>query len=373
MMSHKTDQHFKVCLVTISLSKGGAERSCAMLSQMLFDKGHEVHIITLNNSIDFDFKGTLFNLGLLKKNNDNLWLRLARFKKLRKYLLDNSFDVIIDHRPKIFFNTEWYYDRYVYRGFKRVYVAHTSKARKVLTNKPINYVEILNKNLVNVSVSKYIQKEIFKVNGVKKSLTIYNAYDPLWCQNMDYKLPTILENKEYILSYGRIDDDVKDFKFLIESFIHSNSWKNNKYLVIMGNGKDKEELMDLSKSTPGSNQIIFLPFTKDPFSIIKHSKFVTITSRYEGFPMILAESLSLGTPVVSLDIISGPSEIIIDKFNGLLIDKREVSLFSEGITSMFNNTELYNGCKHNAKSSVEGFSMKKISEKWNKLLQDELH
>lgn len=372
MKSHKRDQHFKVCLVSISLAKGGAERSCAMLSQMLFNEGHEVHIVTLNNNIDFDFKGTLFNLGLFKKSKDNLWFRLVRFSKLRKYLLDNSFDVIIDHRPKSFFNIEWFYDRYVYKEIKRIYVAHTSKIQKVLTNKPKKFVKILNKNVTNISVSKYIQKENFKANGVEKSVTIYNAYDPSWCQNIDSKLPTILENKEYILSYGRIDDDVKDFKFLIESFIHSNCWKNNKYLVIMGDGKDKEKLMDLSKSSEGSNQIIFLPFTKDPFSIIKHSKFVTITSRYEGFPMILAESLSLGTPVVSLDIISGPSEIIIDKFNGLLIDKRTVSLFSDGINSMFNNTELYNRCKQNAKSSVEEFSMKKISEKWNKLLQDEL-
>jgi len=88
--------------------------------------------------------------------------------------------------------------------------------------------------------------------------------------------------------------------------------------------------------------------------------------------MVLAESLSLGTPVVSLDVISGPSEIIIDQQNGLLIGKREVSLFSEGIVAMFEDLELYNRCKNNAKTSVAEFSKEKISEKWNKLLQDEL-
>ena len=359
-------------LVTISLARGGAERSCAMLSQMLFDNGHHVHLVTLNNEVDFAYKGTLFNLGLLKHSNDNIVFRLLRFKKFRKYLLDNSFDVIIDHRPKNNFYREFFYENFIYRNIKRIYVAHTSKVEDVLTNKPDKFVEILNKNITNVSVSKYIQNKIFRNNGVVKSITIYNAYNPTWIKKTDFKIPLVLESKEYILSYARIDDDVKDFKFLIESFTQSNVWKKDKFLVIMGEGKDKEKLIEISNSLPSSNQIIFLPFTKDPFTIIKKAKFVTITSRYEGFPMVLVESLSLGTPIVSLDIVSGPSEVIIDKFNGLLIVKRDVSLFSEGIATMFNDLELYNRCKQNTKTSVKEFSMEKISEKWNKLLQDEL-
>ena len=372
MISHKRDQHFKICLVTISLARGGAERSCAMLSQMLFDNGHNVHLVTLNNEVDFAYKGTLFNLGLLKHSNDNIVFRFLRFKKFRKYLLDNSFDVIIDHRPKNNFYREFFYENFIYRNIKRIYVAHTSKVEDVLTNKPDKFVEILNKNITNVSVSKYIQNENFRNNGVVKSITIYNAYNPTWIKKTDFKIPLVLESKEYILSYARIDDDVKDFKFLIESFTQSNIWKKDKLLVIMGDGKDKEKLIEISNSLPSSNQIIFLPFTKDPFTIIKKAKFVAITSRYEGFPMVLVESLSLGTPIVSLDIVSGPSEVIIDKFNGLLIVKRDVSLFSEGISTMFNDLELYNRCKQNTKTSVKEFSMEKISEKWNKLLQDEL-
>ncbi len=371
-MSDNKDRSFKVCLVTISLAKGGAERSCAMLSQMLFDKGHEVHIVTLNDQIDFNFKGTLFNLGSLKQNNNNLVSRLLRFRKFRRYLLDNSIDLVIDHRPKNNYYRELFYDKFIYRNVKRIYVAHTSKVQDVLTNMPDKFVKILNKNLTNISVSKHIEVENLKKSGVENTVNIYNAYNPLWSSKTEFEIPPILENKDYILSYGRIDDEVKDFRFLIESFTQSNIWEKDKYLVIMGDGKDKEELMEISTSLPSSEHIVFLPFTKDPFAIIERAKFVTITSRYEGFPMVLAESLSLGTPVVSLDIVSGPSEIIIDRVNGLLIAKRDVSLFSEGISSMFSNLELYNRCKQNTKTSVKEFSMEKISERWNKLLQDEL-
>ena len=371
-MRHKSEKHFKICLVTISLAKGGAERSCAMLSEMLSDSGHSVHIVTLNDQIDFPFKGVLFNLGLFKKEPDNFWLRFTRLKKLRKYLVENSFDVIIDHRPKNNYKRELFYQKYVYRNLPKIYVAHTSNVSEILTNNLSKFVEIYNKNVTNVSVSKYIQNEILMKNGVEKCTTIYNAFDPLWFDEEQLIIPSEIKNKDYILSYGRIEDEIKDFTFLINSFNQSLVWQKERYLVILGDGKDKNNLIDYSKTLPCSEKIIFLPFIKTPFSIIKKAKFVTITSKYEGFPMVLAESLSLGTPVVSLDIISGPSEIIIDQQNGLLISKREVSLFSEAIVAMFEDLELYNRCKNNAKKSVTEFSKEKISEKWNKLLQDEL-
>ena len=86
--------------------------------------------------------------------------------------------------------------------------------------------------------------------------------------------------------------------------------------------------------------------------------------------MVLVESLSMGTPVVSLDIVSGPSEIIQHEKNGLLVPKREVSLFAEAMRNMVDNETLYENCRTNARESVEPFSFSKISEKWNKLIAD---
>lgn len=359
---------FKVCLVSISLAKGGLERSCAMLSQMLEAQGHDVHLVILNDEIDYPFNGKMLNLGKMKTEKDTTVRRLLRFRKFRNYLKKENFDVIIDHRPKNNFERELFYSKFIYRELRKIYVVHSSKKVEYLTDNTAAFSKICQKNLLNVAVSEYIENEILRKEGLENSVTIHNAFNPVW-QNESGELPEILQNKKYILSYGRLDDSIKDFSFLIEAFSQSKVWKKDFYLVILGDGMDKEMLQKLAQSKPCAEQILFLPFTKNPFEIIKNARCVTLTSKYEGFPMVLVESLSLGTPVISLDIISGPSEIVKHKKNGLLIAERSLPLFSEALQKVCFDETLYQTLKKNTKPSVEQFSMQSISEKWDQTLQ----
>lgn len=360
----------KVCLVTISLAKGGAERSCALLTEILFSLGYEVHTAVLNDRIDFPYKGSLLNLGLGKKTGDSFFKRVGRLKKLRAYLIEKNIDFIIDHRPKNSYYRELIYHRWVYRGFRTIYVTHSSNKTEYLTQRPEKFASICNKNVKNVAVSNYIEDYVLKEDGVRNTITIHNAFDPSW-EKEDEPTHENLEDKQYILSYGRIVDNIKDFKFLISSFEESGLWEDEVYLVIMGDGPDKEEIIHFAGQTASSKFILFLPFQNNPFGIIKKAHFVTLTSKYEGFPMVIVESLSQGVPVVSLDIVSGPNEIIVNEMNGLLIEKRSIPLFARAINRMMTEEQLYQRCKDNSRSSVQKFSMQEIGKKWNNVLSHE--
>lgn len=363
--------HKKICIVSISLGIGGAERSSAILSQMLSGLGHDVHIVILTNVVDFDYEGTLVNLGSQKESSNTIVNRVLRFKRLRSYLKKQSFDVVIDHRSKTDYFKEYFYQAYVYKGLKRVYVVHSSNPDLYLTQYPNRIKNIYNKNSFTVGVCKYITEEILQKKGIRNCHTVYNAFDASWTDT-NGELPQILKDKKYILSYGRIDDEVKDFRFLIQSFTNSNVWQDGIYLVIMGDGKDKEALIEFVSESPACEHILFLHYSKNPAPYIVNAHCTTLTSRFEGFPMVLVESLSLGVPVLSLDIISGPSEIVKHEENGLLISKRNIPLFAEEIRRMCFDKELHERCSQNAKDSVSQFSTEKISQCWDNLLQNEL-
>ena len=362
--AHK--KKFKICLVSISLAKGGAERSVAMLSQMLSSLGHQVHIVVLNNEIDFKYSGTLFNLGALKPKNDHFPARLTRFKKLRGYLTTQAFDVVIDHRPKNEYFRELFYKKYIYRDLSTIYVVHSSNKQEYFTKMATKMATIYNTQLATVTVSNHIEQHIAKTSGVLNCSTIHNAYNPAWKQEASIDdLPAT----NYILSYGRLHDGIKDLSFLIHSFNASWVWKDGVSLVIMGDGPDKKMLQDLAASMPCNKHIVFLPFTKAPFGIIQNARCVTLTSFYEGFPMVLVESLSVGVPVISLDIISGPSEIIQHNYNGLLVKERDPEKFADALGVICRDEVLYLKLKAQTQGSVQQFSMQEISAKWDKLLQ----
>ena len=92
MTSKQPSSQIKACLVAISLGRGGAERSTALLSKMLHEKGIKVSIVILNDVVDYPYKGTLLNLGVFKTQSDSSAKRLSRFKKLKRFFKEEQFD-----------------------------------------------------------------------------------------------------------------------------------------------------------------------------------------------------------------------------------------------------------------------------------------
>ncbi len=347
---------------------GGVERSVALQSELLEEAGFEVHLAVLNDQIAYEYAGRLLNLGKLKSGSDTFLKRIQRLAQLRHYLKENKIDVVIDHRSKNQYLREVFYKKYVYAGFKTVYVTHSAHAPMYLTERPAAFAKLCMGNAANVAVSEYIQEHLLQAHGMPHTHTIYNTWEPEW-EDASEKLPEALQNKTYFLYYGRIYDTVKDLKFLVQAFADSQLKEKGVHLVLMGDGPDKESLKSFANSLGIAQHIFWLPFDRNPQAVIKNAHAVCLTSRFEGFPMVLVESLALGTPVVSLDIVSGPSEIVQDLHNGLLVSKRDTKAFANALVELVENEKLYRTCQTNAKTSVASFSSEKIGEQWRNLLQ----
>ena len=79
---------------------------------------------------------------------------------------------------------------------------------------------------------------------------------------------------------------------------------------------------------------------------------------------MIIESLLVGTPAISYDCFAGPSEIITDRFNGLLVENQNKEQLVEAIDLLYTDAELRVFCKANSVPSALRFSVEKIGNEW---------
>ena len=356
----------KICIVTSSLGKGGAEKSSGVLSILLDNLGYEVHVISILNTIDYAYKGTLFNLGVLKDKDDSFFGKLKRFWLFFNYLRVQKFDFIIDSRSRPSVIKQFIINKLLYANEKVIFIIHSFFLNNYIPDNKFIALYLYNRAFNFVTVSKAIKLKLVSKYHFDNVHVVHNAVNEIQVASpLDLLVPT----HNFILFFGRIEDSVKNLTLLIESYRRSILKSKNIKLVILGEGTDRINLEKNVKAMSMQEHILFLPYTKNPYPIVSKAMFTVLTSKYEGFPTMLVESLSLGTPVISVNCESGPSEIIQNEYNGLLVENYKSDLFSEAMNRFVSDDALYSYCKNNAKNSVDKFSMENISKDWKRILE----
>ncbi|TYB74518.1 glycosyltransferase family 4 protein [Bizionia saleffrena] len=353
----------KICIIVSSLGKGGAQKASANLSKMLFNLGYNVHIVSVLNHIDYSYQGTLLNLGALKNKDNSLIGRFKRLMLFKDYLRDQKFDVIIDGRSRPSGLKELIISNFIYNKSKVIYIVGSYNLTTYFPKSKVISKILYGKAFKIVAVSKEIKEKIEDAFHFKNVGQIYNALP-----ERDSSSPTSIP-ASYILAYGRLVDGVKNYTLLINAYKVSSLASKNVKLLILGSGQDEKYLKDLVLQLNLKEYITFIPFVSDTLYYVENAKMVCLTSRYEGFPMVLLESLAAGTPVVSVNCKSGPKEIVSDEYNGLLVENNNVSAFAAALNRMVEDEALYRLCKANTKKSVEKFSIENISKQWNALIE----
>lgn len=354
----------KIAIITSSLGGGGAQKSAANLSFVLSNLNYEVHLISILNQIDYEFKGHLLNLGLLKDKDDSFLGRIKRFWIFRNYLKLENFEFVIDSRARPTFLKQLFINNVLYYKQNVVFVVHSFFLKNYFPTHVFLAKILYSKSKKFVGVSEDISALVQSKYGFFTT-TVYNAVIPTCSVSSATSVELPLK---YILYFGRINDKVKNLSLLLEAYQRSNLMENDTHLVILGNGPDVLALKTKTQHFGISNFVWFIPYIIDPSTIIKKAIFSTLTSVHEGFPMVLIESLSHGVPVVSVDCKSGPKEVVNHRENGLLVENHCPKALSEAFNLMIEDLILYNHCKEQAKKSVEKFSIEKISKKWKDFL-----
>ena len=111
-----------------------------------------------------------------------------------------------------------------------------------------------------------------------------------------------------ILAAGRLAPQ-KDYPTLLRAFAEVVRSRPAR-LVILGQGVERESLLELAERLGVSDRFDLPGFDVNPFRYMARASVFVLSSRYEGFPNVLAQAMACGAPVVSTDCRSGPSEML---------------------------------------------------------------
>ncbi|WP_281255742.1 glycosyltransferase [Shouchella patagoniensis] len=185
-----------------------------------------------------------------------------------------------------------------------------------------------------VGVSMGVAKDIENIANLEKVHIIYNPVvtDELKWQMKDFVEHTFFEEKQskVFITVGRLHEQ-KDYPTLIEAFAYVHNRDPKTRLIIVGDGEERKALEQLVFTKGIGAFVDFIGFQSNPYAYIKQADVFVLSSIYEGFGNVIVEALAAGTPVVSTDCPSGPSEILGDGLYGQLVPVGDAKELAKGM------------------------------------------
>jgi poly(glycerol-phosphate) alpha-glucosyltransferase len=111
-------------------------------------------------------------------------------------------------------------------------------------------------------------------------------------------------------------------------------------------------------------------YVEDVPAVYRAAGLSILTSRNEGYPLGIMESLAAGCPVVAFDVRYGPSEMIEDGINGFLVSFENEGLLVERIVALLSDVDLHRAMSENAVASVARFGRDSVAERWRTLISE---
>ena len=334
----------QITLITDSLRGGGAQRVCVNIANGLIKLGWNVDLVVLNLNDAAYLNQVSKKINLIELNTNRV---LYSCLPLLKY--------IYQKKPNLFlvFNYELTVMLILLRNLLKFKFKIITRNISTLSQKQeeLKQQNFWAKNIVGSLISSFyhkadhiinqcysMQKDLIKLYPKLKNTTSV-IYNPVANHIIDYISSNDLnkiKKKDYLLCVGSLKKP-KAFHYAIEGFSEIVNEFPTLRLKIVGQGSLKQELEKGAEDCGVRNSVDFEGFQKDIIPYYLYARATVLTSLYEGFPNVLIESITLGTPVVSFDCPSGPSEIIIGGKNGYLVSYKDLNDLKKKLSTVMLN------------------------------------
>ena len=359
----------------------GMERVLTLKANYFADVlGYKIYIILTDNKDKEPYyklspKIKLINLDI---NFDTNW-RLPIYKRAFSYFIKQIRyerrlkELLYEIRPAITISTlrrEINFLNSIKDGSKKIGEIHFSRTH--YRNMESNGKENVLKRLISKLWMNQLIRELKKLSmfvtlssedndrwgEIKKRTYIYNPLSFFPNKTSDC-------NTKQVIAVGRYTYQ-KGFDMLIESWKYVKEKHPDWVLKIYGGGERKSyfELRDRY----GLEDNVFLePSTDNIIDKYCESSIFVLSSRFEGFGMVITEAMACGLPAVSFTCPSGPKDIIKDGEDGLWVENGNIKEMAEKISFLIENEGLRKEMGRKARINVERFKIENIAKQWEDL------
>lgn len=200
--------------------------------------------------------------------------------------------------------------------------------------------------------------------GIKKIKCIKQIYNPISDDNKGLNYNT---SSKYIISCGSLVSQ-KGFDIAVDVaknvFEKYPDWQWHIY----GDGDQRGIIENKIYENNLQNNLILKGYCKNINDKYGSYSMYVMTSRHEGFPMVLLEAKANKLPIVSFDCKCGPNEIVNNNINGYLVSCFDYEEMSKRIIDLIEDKEKRNEFSINSSIGLKNLKVEKIVSEWDKLI-----
>lgn len=196
-------------------------------------------------------------------------------------------------------------------------------------------------------------------NGLTKTVVIPNSL-PFFPEK-----PSTCNQKQVIF-VGRLNEQ-KGLEYLIETWERVHQKHKDWILQIYGDGEQRELLLHLISEAKLKDAVVVNHSTRQIMDKYLESSIFLLTSRFEGFGMVLIEAMACGVPVVSFDCPWGPADIIKNGEDGFLVEYLNTTEAAEKVVQLIESPELRMKMGIRARENVQRYGRNTVMKQWIEL------